>query len=375
VAWLPERLPGKDAIVWTKRISSSALAGVAATSDVVVVADRDPADRVDIFRCFNTDGSERWTVRYPAPGELDYGNSSRATPQLAGDLVFLSGAQGHFHAVDLASGKIRWKKHFQRDFGGPSKLPWGFCSSPLIAGGRLIIQPGGLESSLVALEPATGEVLWKSPGRPPGHGSFVAASFGGRKQVVGYDDESLGGWDLASGTRLWTLKPQRPGDFNVPTPIVWGDKLIVATENNGARLYGFDAEGLIEAEPLAENDRLLPDCQSPVLSGKRLFGVAGGLFCLDAGRKLAEVWHSDGDDFREYASLIASPDRVLVTTLQGKLILFPAAGDTFEKLSELTLFGDEAGLYSHPAVVGGKLFVRGSKSLVCLNLESAAPEK
>jgi outer membrane protein assembly factor BamB len=350
-------------------MSNSALAGVAATREVVIVADRDPADRVDIFRCFNADGSERWAVRYPAPGELDYGNSARATPLIQGDLVFLSGAHGHFQAVELATGKVRWKKHFQKDFGGPDDLPWGYCGSPILAGGRLIIQPGGAEAALVALEPATGEVQWKSPGRSPGHSSLVFADMIGRKQVIGYDNESLGGWDLASGKRIWTLKPRQSGDFNVPTPIIWDGKLIVATENNGVRTYGFDADGVVNAEPLATNDDLLPDCQSPVISGERLFGVATGLFCLDVPGRLRKLWHSDDEDFTEYASLVASHDRVLVTTLLGKLILLDAKSNGFKKLSELQLIEDEAGLYSHPAIVGRRLYVRGSKSLVCFDLE------
>lgn len=77
-------------------MSSSALAGVAATREAVLVADRDPADRSDVFRCFNADGSERWTLRYPATGELDYGNSSRSTPYIHGGLAFLSGCRGTF---------------------------------------------------------------------------------------------------------------------------------------------------------------------------------------------------------------------------------------------------------------------------------------
>jgi outer membrane protein assembly factor BamB len=352
-------------------MSNSALAGVAATREAVIVADRDPADRVDIFRCFNADGSDRWTVRYPAPGELDYGNSARATPLIQGDLVFLSGAHGHFQAVELATGKTRWKKHFQKDFGGPDDLPWGYCGSPLLAEDRLIIQPGGAQAALVALEPATGKIQWKSPGRPPGHSSLVFAELSGRKQIIGYDDESLGGWDIVTGKRLWTLKPRLTGDFNVPTPIIWNGKLIVATENNGVRMYGCDASGLVNAEPLAANENVLPDCQSPVVSGDRLFGVATGLFCLDVPGRLHKVWHSDDEDFSEYGSLIASREHVLVTTLLGKLILISAKPNGFEKLSEFQLFEDEAGLYSHPAIVGRRLYVRGSKSLVCLDLLGA----
>lgn len=352
-------------------MSNSALAGVAATRDAIIVADRDPADRVDIFRCYNADGSDRWTLRSPAPGNLDYGNSSRATPLIFGELVFLSGAQGHFHAVELATGKVRWKKNFQRDFGGPEKLSWGFCSSPIVADGRLILHPGGPASALVALDPETGDVIWKVPGRAPGHSSLVLATFGGQKQLVGYDVDSLGGWDLATGNRLWSLKPERPGDFNVPTPIVGDGQLIVATENNGARIYGFDAKGLINPRELAVNDHLRPDCHTPILIRQRLFGVSGGLFCLDAARQLAEIWHSDDDVFQEYASLVASPRHVLITSLKGQLILINVSDDKFQKISELQLFDDEAGLYSHPALVGRRLYVRGSKSLVCVDLDDS----
>ncbi len=353
-------------------MSSPALAGVAATREYVVVADRDPADRVDIFRCYRADGSDGWTLRYAAPGSLDYGNSARATPLIHGDLVYLSGAHGHFHAVELATGTVLWKKNFQKDFGGPAKLPWGFCGSPILVDGRLVIQPGGEAASLAALDPRTGEVLWKSAGRPPGHSSLVAATIAGKMQLIGYDDKTLGGWDLETGTRRWTLTPEHAGDFNVPTPILWGGKLLVATENNGTRIYGFDDAGSLVAEPLAANDELLPDCQSPVLIDGKLFGVAHQLYCLNAADHLSLRWRSDDAAFREYASLIGSPDRVLATTLQGRLVLFDAAAAEFRKISELRLFDDEAGLYSHPAIVGSRLYVRGSGSVVCLELGGKA---
>ncbi|AMV22487.1 outer membrane biogenesis protein BamB [Planctomyces sp. SH-PL14] len=349
-------------------MSSPALAGVAATREFVIVADRDPADRVDIFRCFHADGSEAWTLRYSAPGSLDYGNSPRATPLLHDKVAYLSGAHGHFHAVELATGKVLWKKHFLKDFDGPAKLSWGFCGSPIVVEGRLVIQPGGRDASIVALDPATGEVLWKSPGRPPGHSSLIAAEIAGRTQLIGYDDQTLGGWDVATGERRWTLKPEHSGDFNVPTPIVSDGRLIVATENNGTRLYEFDPAGGLVATPLAASDELLPDCQTPVLVEGMLFGVAHQLFCLDTGDALRLRWRSDESGFREYASLIAGPDCVLATTLQGQLILFAADAEGYRKISEVRVFDDEAGLYSHPALVGRRLYVRGSGSLLCLRL-------
>lgn len=349
-------------------MSGPALGGVAATSQAVIVSDRDPADRTDIFRCFNADASERWTIRYTAPGILDYGNSPRATPEIHKDLVILAGAHGTVTAVGLSDGKVRWKKHLQKDFGGPDNLSWGFCSSPLIADDRLILNPGSPAASVVALNVATGDVIWKTPGNPPGHGSFIIFEIAGRKQIVGYDNESLGGWDLESGKRQWTLKPRRQGDFNVPTPIVWGDKLIVSTENNGTRVYEFNSQGEINPDALATNEDLVPDCHSPVLANHRLFGVSSGLLCLNPSQQLGTVWKQEAIPFSEYASIIVSPKRLLLVSLKGKLVLASTERDEFKLLAERQLIENEEGLYSHPALVGRVLYVRGSKSLLRVDL-------
>lgn len=356
--------------MWKKRVGNRGLAGVAATADLVLVADRDPADTMDVLRCLSAaDGSERWTFRNLAPAQFDYGNSSRSTPLVDNGLVFFASAVGYLHAIDLASGEVRWKKDFRSDFGVTAELPWGFCASPLIADGKLIVMPGGPEASIVALKPSTGEVLWKTPGAPPGHGSPIVATLGGRRQIVAHDKDSLGGWDVATGQRLWSVSPQLKGDFNVPTPIVWRDKLIVATENNGTRMYQVDAAGKVDAKPIAANEVFVPDTQTPVVVNDRLFGVHDGLHILDLTRKLKSIAQSDDRAFSEYASLIANPTRVLATTLRGELVLFDAKADKFAPLARLQLFEDEEGLYSHPALVGTRLYVRGSKSVVCLELK------
>lgn len=218
------------------------------------------------------------------------------------------------------------------------------------------------------MDPATGKVLWKSPGKRPGSGSFILAELGGRKQIVGYDEESLGGWDVATGERLWRIKPKLSGDFNVPTPIIWNEHLLVSTENNATRLYRFDDRGQIVPEPIATADDLVPDCHTPVVAGDRLFGVSGGLHCFDLRRGLTTLWTSNDPEFQEYVSLIASPERVLAATLHGKLVLIDAQSEKFTKLGELQLFDGEAGMYSHPALCGRQLFVRGSSEIVCLDL-------
>jgi hypothetical protein len=63
---------------------------VAATREFVLVSDRGLRDTADVWTCLAADtGKPVWTHRYPAPGNLDYGNSPRATPVIRDVLVLL----------------------------------------------------------------------------------------------------------------------------------------------------------------------------------------------------------------------------------------------------------------------------------------------
>ena len=357
------------------------------TSDYVLVADRDALDTQDIFRCLRAGtGEELWSVRVLAQGQLDFGNAPRATPQIAGDFVFFYNAFGQLLCVRLDTGETVWKKNLIAEFGAQGEHnAWGSTSSPLVLGDQLIVNPGGSEASIVALKVKTGEVIWKTPGSAAAFGSLIVGQFGGHREIVGHDKYALCGWDVNSGQRLWRLVPPRSDDFNVPTPIIVerpgkGNQLIVCTENNGTNLYRFDDAGQIVPEPVAVNRELAPDTHTPVLVGNRLVGVWQGLYCLEVPRKsptgihdgssdsLRMVWKADDPAFDDYATVIGSGNCALIVSKHGELLLVDSAADQYRLISRLTVFDDDPGVYSHPAMVGTRLYLRGSDEIVCLEL-------
>jgi outer membrane protein assembly factor BamB len=272
------------------------------------------------------------------------------------------------NCVDLASGKVFWSKHLVRDFA--AHLPtWGYCSSPLVVDGKLIINPGSKQAAVVALDCKTGKEIWRCPGLPAAYASFIAGTFGGVRQIIGFDEKSLGGWDPATGRRLWTLVPPLSGDFNVPSPIDAGGKLIVTSENNGTRLYDFDANGHIKTTPVASNGDLAPDKNTPVLIGGKLFGCSDSLYCLDVAKKLVAHWNGEDDALPGYGSVIATTDRVLVSTNHGELLLIDAAADKFTIVSRLRVFAEDSEVISHPAIVGNRLYLRDMAKIVCVELQ------
>ena len=368
VPWLPSRLPETAKFVWKKAAMTGGLAGLSVSDGRLILAERDFADEQDVYRCLNADNGELiWRITFAAAGKLDYGQSPRATPVIHEGRAYLLGAFGDLRCVDVTNGKVIWNRQLLRDF--KAELPtWGMCSPPLVVDNLLVVNPGGASASIVALDCATGDTRWTAPGLPAAYAAFICGTFGGRRQIVGYDQQSLGGWDVRTGERLWQLVPPTEGDFNVPTPIAVTAGLLVSTENNGTRLYRFDEKGRIVSKPAAEFADLSPDTSTPVVAGGRVFGAHGALRCLDLQNGLKPLWSREDVALGDYATLITDDERVLVVTLSGELILLNAKAEACPIISRLRLFANEVEVYSHPALVGTRLYVRGGPSVACVDL-------
>ena len=363
---VPDRLPGQVKTLWRTELTGVGLSGIAATEKRVIVADKDAEKRNDIWRCLRAaDGKQQWQVTYPAAGELDYGNSPRATPVIREGRVYLLGAFGDLHCVRLADGKVVWRMNMLSRFGG-KRPQWGTCAAPLIVDDKLIVNPGGPEASLVALDRRTGRPVWQSPGREAAYASPIVATLGGVRQIVSYDTASLGGWDPATGKRLWELTPPVEGDFNVPTPVAVDGRLLVTSENNGTRLYAFGGDGRIKPKPVAQNDDLAPDTTTPVVMGGRVFANWDDLFCLDLAAGLRPVWQASDEAYMDYATLIGGNGRLMVFTVDGQLLLVKADGPKHVLLDRRRLYREQdAEVWSHPALVGDRLYVRNDLDVRC----------
>lgn len=93
------------------------IAVVAVADGLVLVGDRDPGDRDDVFHFLDADtGERRWSLQYTAEGRLDYGNSPRVTPLVHDGRAYLLGAFGHLQCVSLADGSAVWERHLRDDF-------------------------------------------------------------------------------------------------------------------------------------------------------------------------------------------------------------------------------------------------------------------
>ncbi len=108
---------------------------------------------------------------------------------------------------------------------------------------------------------------------------------------------------------------------------------------------------------------------TPVVVGNRLYCVWEGLYCLDLDDSLRIRWTAADDAMGIYGAAIASERQILVFGDGGNLLLGRLNGDQVPELSRLKVLEEAAAeQYSHPAIVGQRLYLRGEHAILCIDL-------
>lgn len=90
----------------------------------------------------------RWRYSFSAPG-AGFG-AVTATPVVADGVVYLQDSRSSVHALDLATGRLRWQRRFAAPNDGPNGLA--------LEGGRVY---GATDTTAFALSGRDGRLLWK----------------------------------------------------------------------------------------------------------------------------------------------------------------------------------------------------------------------
>jgi outer membrane protein assembly factor BamB len=237
--------------------------------------------------------------------------------------------------------------------GNPAGSAWGFCASPILADGKLIVSFG----DVFAFDPATGKVVWQAKSKPH-YGTPVETNIAGVPVLVTPNGDII---RLADGKVMLTGM----GDLEYNAPVV-RDGVLYTVDRDKARAIKLPTE-LGEA-PKAEVlwETTIPKNRyyaSPVVANGLLFGItqSGLLMAFDTktGEKLYEQRVGTGG--LNYSALTVAGDALLVGADSGKTLI-AGTGRTFAELGR----GKLDGFKSTPAAVGARLYIRTAGSLFCL---------
>jgi outer membrane protein assembly factor BamB len=327
--------------------------------------------------------------------QLDYrSNYASPSPVTDGKQVVFFYGNGDMVAYDF-DGKKLWARNLQQDY-GDFCFGWTFSSTPQLYDGRLYMQvlqrdlavdgrgKDGSESFLLALDPATGQELWRvarpSPAKMESREAFttpVPVTHNGRTELRVLGGDVLTAHDLKTGQELWRWGTYNPGHREpfwrlVPSPVAGaGVALVCGPKREPVYAVKLGGSGDISetgtAWQSAPRGDITTDVPTPLFYRGRFYVLS------DLRKNLTCVNPTDGavlwsTPLPGPAMCWASP-----TGADGKLYLMSLRGEVHvldaekgEILATNRMAEDENEIRSTIAAAHGSLFIRTNSRLFCV---------
>lgn len=283
--------------------------------------------------------------------------------------------------VDTRDGRVRWRRQFEIDQSVGAGSSLDFYEKPDGRGVLLVVCDGMDQQFVVGLDPDTGDEVWNTP-RPP-----IEAADGelrksfctplivenrGRTEAIIPSAWWICSYDPATGEEFWRYR-HGEGFSVVPRPVV-GDGVVYFST-------GFSPPVTVALRLPEPSERLVALNDSAVVWTDKQQGAtqaslllsAGQLITVsDAGIAIARdadtgdlVWRTRIGSACS-ASPIATPDRLYFFNRDGETTLLPV-GATASRPRPLAENSLEGTLMATPAVVDGRMYIRTTAGLYCVD--------
>ena len=297
----------------------------------------------------------------------------RSTPTVDSDRVYTLSLEGHLFCLETTSGRVVWSRSLSRDFGG--RIPvYGYCGSPLVYRHLLLIEVNAPDASHVALDKATGELVWKATGLNVTCASPVPARMDGQDCVVFLGSDAVLGVDPLTGRTLWrhgtwghawmgqVVQSNQVFVANASLPRgcglirVEGGKPRVLWEDKGKKFQTLHSNTLIHDGHLYGIDNTGTDLQGNDNSRSRLKCLA-----LETGE---EKWVQERFG---WSNLIRFDGKLLILRQVGELVIADASPQGYRETARHPLLDGRS--WTVPALANGRLFVRNNAgAIACYQL-------
>jgi outer membrane protein assembly factor BamB len=325
------------------------------------------------------DGKPIWTTRVGNVGNVMYAKA-RSTPTVDGDFIYALSSDGDLACLEASSGKIRWQKSIQKEFGGKPGF-WDYAESPLVDGDIVLVTPGGAQATIVALNKKTGAVIWESAvpgGDPAAYASAIVVQAGGRKQYVQFLSRGLVGVDAKTGQFLWRYAEVAKGMAQMVTPVARDGYVYGGANSIGGGLVRLKVDrGKVAAEQVYFERGLPNSIGGSVLVGDYLYGTTGtGLVAVEFTTGKVK-WQSEGIGS---GSVAYADGQLYLHGENGNVALIEATPEAYRekgrftppaqpKRNRLGPFPEKA--WTYPVIANGRLYIRDIGTLWAYDIKAS----
>lgn len=346
-----------------------------------------PADGQDAVMAFDLEGKPLWRTPLGEESLAKHrlGSSCNASPATDGQGIFVYFRSGRLAALEL-DGTVRWTNDLAKTY-GQENLFWDQGSSPVVTDKHVILarlHQG--ESWIGGFDKNTGALVWQQPRNfkvPPendnGYTTPLFFEHNGQDAFLVWGADHLTAHAAADGKLLWTCDGFNPSGTGywpaISSPVIVGDLAIVPVgrddrDGQGAlhaiRISG-DGDRSDERRVWKRDDVGVFVTSLAEYKGRvYLLRPRGNVVCLDPTTG-DTVWSADLP--RGRANYFSSPviaNGLLYAAREDGMVFVARVEDKFELLSENPL---KEQIVASPALVDGRLLLRGDAHLYCIEAE------
>ena len=357
-----------------KGYSSPVIAG-----DKIFVTGMDEEGKNEILTAYTLDGKQLYQVAYGSPWDKSY-PETRTTPTVVGDKLYVITGKGNVVCLRATDGEIVWSINGESTFGVKTNV-WGVSESPLVFDNKVIFTPGGDQTTMVALDAATGETLWMTTSLkdPCSHVSPLLITHNGIRQIIGFSEDYVYGVDPENGDMRWKFNdwdftPKRGMDgICINTPLYHEGKLFISNAYKmRSHMLELD-EDATSVKLLWRNDDLSVHTGGMVLLNGIIY--ASNWFNNNDGDWVALDWNTGKTLFKEAwqghskGSIIAANKMLyLYEERRGAVALVKQGPDKPEITGKFRITKGEGPHWAHPVIDNGVLYIRHGNALMAYKI-------
>ena len=224
------------------------------------------------------------------------------------------------------------------------------------------------------LDKLSGQKIWQSKDFTDGaqYASIIAADHGGKRQYIQLTQKNFVGVDATNGDVLWTTTFDGKTAV-VPTPIFhYGCVYVASGYGAGCKMIRLSASN--EVEEVYVNKNMTNHHGGVVLVGDHLYGYSDGKGWVCQNFKTGEMVWNEKNKLGKGSLTCAGGKLYCYDERKGEVALIDASPTGWQEHGrfkidpQTTQRSSSGGIWTHPVVADGKLFLRDQELLACYDI-------
>ncbi len=333
----------------------------------------------EVLAAYSLDGKKLFETEYGSPWDQTY-PETRTTPSIEGNKAYVISGSGEVVCINTQTGEIIWKvdggTRFERKTG-----IWGTSESPLVFDNKVIYTPGGVKTTMVALNAETGNLVWQSEsiGDASSYVSPILIENHGNRKIVGVTGKNVVIVNPETGKIEFTFSDWGPTNSDwekiAPNSPIYHDGMLFFS-------FGYDIGSfMLQLNMEATNARLVwrnMDFDTHHGGFVLLNGVIYGPNWINNGQGnwIAVDWYTGATLYenawsgKSKGSIIAADGMLYCyEERRGTVALVRPNREKFDVVSEFRVTKGDGPYWAHPVISNGILYVRHGNALMAYRIK------